>query len=206
MISTISASAPGNARAVQLLRQQIACRIWWSIFSLDRVVSICLGRPMAVNEEDCACELPLDLEDDPLQQWCHEQGQIQAQQAEQGRHPLPPAPPPPEIPASTLTGFLAFAKLSHIAGRIQQLGSARRFAASSRRYRERVAKLDTALRRWLENLPDAIRFSANAVERKSDDERDDFRGTGVEGTGQPGLVMCVIIFMVHAGSLLNLYQ
>lgn len=55
-----------------------------------------------------------------------------------------------------------------------------------------VASYDKSLGTWLEGLSDEIRFSANAL--------------GGGAVGSVDLTMCVIIFIVHAGSLLNLYR
>lgn len=36
----------------------------------DKAVSICLGRPVAVDGKDCYCELPLGISDDDLEPYC----------------------------------------------------------------------------------------------------------------------------------------
>lgn len=98
------------------------------------------------------------------------------------------------IPPSPMTGFLAFADLAKIAGRIQRLHAPSRVRAlqSSPKHRDRffrsVSSLQKALDRWLENLPREIRQNANSMDRG------------------PHLTMCVIMFIGHAGSLLNLYR
>lgn len=104
----------------------------------------------------------------------------------------------PQTTALT-SGFLAFAKLCRIAGRIQQLNSPRTIRTLSagdpdkiQRFSNRVASHDQMLRVWLENLPDDVRFSANTAEWNLD--------------GSPHLTMCLIMLMVHSGSLLSLYR
>lgn len=185
---------------------QISRRIWWSVYSLDRyattynipvarhllirtrVTSICLGRPMAVHDEDCYCEMPLNMSDDLLEQY----SRALIQRAGPN-HPIP------SEQSSPLSGFLAFARLCRITGRIQRLNSPhsiRRLASTSpskaRRFVSRVAAYDRSLRAWLESLPEDVRFSASRLEG------------GAEQNGS--LAMCAIIFIVHAGSLLNLYR
>lgn len=186
---------------------QISRRIWWSVYSLDRygvqhspnhisiplltyprVTSICLGRPMAVHDEDCYCEMPLNMSDDLLEQYSRALTQRAG-----------PNYPTPSEQSSPLSGFLAFARLCRIAGRIQRLNSPhsiRRLASTSlskaRRFVSRVAAYDRSLRAWLEGLPGDVRLAAGTLEG------------GPEQNGS--LAMRVIIFIVHAGSLLNLYR
>ncbi|KAH8668463.1 fungal-specific transcription factor domain-containing protein [Xylariales sp. PMI_506] len=159
------------------IRQQMSRRIWWSIYCLDRVTSICLGRPMAAHDADCHCDLPLDIDDDHLEE----------------KAEVPLSGSQPRSGTTPMTGFLAFARLCRIGGKIQELYSPSRIRETAvrgktRRFLRSVAALDKALNEWLVGLPDAIRFSANALDRG------------------PNLTMCVIMFIVHAGSLLNLYR
>lgn len=143
---------------------------------------------MAAQDEDCYCELPLNMSDDELEFY--------------SRLPrLPSTWPQSRSSASPCptTGFLAFARLCRIAGKIRQLNSPRRVRevasaspGKSRRFRARVDAHDRALRSWMESLPDSVRFSGSAP------------GGGAEG--YPHSTMGVIIFVVHAGSLLNLYR
>lgn len=136
---------------------------------------------MAAQDEDCDCELPLNMSDENLSSHCRQQSATV----------IDDSPP--------TTGFIAFARLCRIAGKIQQLNSPRRLrelaSASPEKVRSFVSRVvahDKALRCWLESLPDEIRFSANTPERNLE--------------GSPHLTMCVIIFIIHAGSLLNIYR
>ncbi|KAL1872321.1 hypothetical protein VTK73DRAFT_1552 [Phialemonium thermophilum] len=181
-----TAQPSSSGGASDILRQQIARRVWWSIYSLDRVISICLGRPMAAIDEDCDCDFPLDMSDEQLDLFARRSHQMES---------LPPLPPPP----SATTGFIAFSRLCRIAGKIQRLHSPKRLRELAsddvnkrRRFLARIVALDKPLNTWLESLPDEIRFSANALRSGP--------------TGTVDLTMCVIIFIVHAGSLLNLYS
>lgn len=176
-LSSLMSGPDEDLDPAAMVRQQISRRIWWSVYTLDRVTSICLGRPMAAQDADCHCELPLDLSDDDLDRYS------------------PKAQPSPESrPASTpMTGFLAFARLCRIGGKIQQLYSPLRIreVAKPAKAKQRlriIASLDKSLNEWLISLPDDIRFSANQLDRG------------------PNLTMCVIMFIAHAGSLLNLYR
>ncbi|KAF9883412.1 hypothetical protein FE257_003495 [Aspergillus nanangensis] len=62
-----TAKGPGAS----LLEAEMARRIWWSIYCLDRVTSTCLGRPMAINDSDCCCALPRSVSDEELEVACH---------------------------------------------------------------------------------------------------------------------------------------
>jgi hypothetical protein len=131
---------------------------------------------MAAQDADCHCELPLDLSDEDLEDYCRS-----------GRSPEQPGASTP------MTGFVAFARLCRIGGKIQQLYSPSRIRevanpAKAKRYLRTIGALDKLLNEWLASLPDEIRFSANRLDRG------------------PTLTMCVIMFIVHAGCLLNLYR
>ena len=150
-----------------------------------RVTSICLGRPSAVRDEDCYCEMPLDMNDEDLDSTCRQRGSK--------------TPNNPDGKPSLMTGFLAFSRLCRIAGKIQQLNSPRNIQnlatgdpGKAQRFVNRVVAHDRMLRSWLDSLPDDIRFSANTADWNLD--------------GNPHLTMCVVMFILHAGSLLNLYR
>lgn len=133
---------------------------------------------MAAQDADCHCELPLDVSDDELDSMCR------ASQS---------SPQNTRAATTPMTGFLAYARLCQIGGKIQQLYSPSRIRdiaipGKAKKFLRSVASLDKSLNEWLASLPDEIRFSANALERG------------------PNLTMCVIMFIVHAGSLLNLYR
>jgi hypothetical protein len=194
-------TAAGSYMSSELLRRQMSRRLWWCVYSLDRVVSICLGRPFAVDDRDCACDLPYDLGDEELQQQCSAQAQALAT-TDPGSMGSMEAP---STTSSPITGFIAFARLCRIAGKIQRLGSPSALirlsatqksdvaAKRARSLSRGVATLDRALHEWLDNLPDSIRFSANN------------ESEGASPGSNPNLVMCVIIFMMHSSSLLTLY-
>lgn len=134
---------------------------------------------MAADDADCHCDLPLDKKDEELE--------VYFQNAE------PSVESPTMTTSSPMPGFVAFIQLCHIGGKIQKLHSPSRIrelqdAKKARKFLRSVVSLQRALDRWLAGLPDDVRFSANATERG------------------PNLTMCVIMFIVHAGSLLNLYR
>ncbi|KAG7048231.1 Zn(II)2Cys6 transcription factor [Colletotrichum scovillei] len=161
--------------------QEQSRRVWWCVYTLDRTTSICLGRPLAVKDEDCYCELPLDVCDEDVMSGIksgHAVGE--------------------EATTSPMSGFLAFAKLCQLAGKIQDFSSPLKLqkvasadAEKTHRFLARVDAHDQALRKWLESLPGEIQFSAN---RKN------------KSHGDISMVHCVITFFLHAGSLISLYR
>lgn len=143
---------------------------------------------MAAQDDECDCELPLDKKDEDFE----------PQYTKSKPHSPPKADIPSEGPC-IMSGFLAFARLSRLAGKIQCLNSPlnlRKLASAdsdkTQRFLSRVDTYDQALRSWLGSLPPHIQFSANSMEKSPG--------------GDLALVMCVIIFVLHAGSLLNLYR
>ncbi|KAF0331895.1 fungal specific transcription factor domain-containing protein [Colletotrichum asianum] len=182
------APEPSENRHAEFLRLQVSRRIWWCVYTLDRITSICLGRPMAVQDDDCDCALPMDMKDEDFEPYYLKSRTYHAAKVDI----------PSEGPC-IMSGFLAFARLSRLAGKIQHLDSplnlrkvASADSAKTQRFLSRVDTYDQALRNWLASLPPHIQFSANSMEKSPG--------------GDPALVMCVIIFILHAGSLFNLYR
>lgn len=143
---------------------------------------------MAAQDDDCDCELPLDKTDEDLD----------SQYMRSKLHQPPKADNVSDV-SCIMSGFLAFARLSRLAGKIQHLNSPlnlRKLASAdfdkTQKFLSRVDTYDQALRNWLASLPPHIQFSANSMEKSPG--------------GDPALVMCVIIFVLHAGSLLSLYR
>ncbi|CCG84778.1 protein of unknown function [Taphrina deformans PYCC 5710] len=50
------------------LDREMRKRIFWSAYSLDRFASISLGRPCSIADECISCELPMDVDDNGIQQ------------------------------------------------------------------------------------------------------------------------------------------
>ncbi|KZL87105.1 zn 2cys6 transcription factor [Colletotrichum incanum] len=181
-ITTFMPKTPKENTA-EFSKLQISRRVWWCVYTLDRITSICLGRPMAVQDEDCDCELPLDMRDDDVGSYHNNQEKIHVG----GRGP-----------SSPMSGFLAFARLCRLSGKIQQFSSPLKLrnlasadADRTQKFLARVDAYDQVLRKWLESLPGDIQFSANRMDK---------------GYGNISMVNCVTIFFLHAGSLINLYR
>ncbi|GLA86099.1 hypothetical protein AtubIFM56815_010349 [Aspergillus tubingensis] len=113
---------------------QVVQRVWWGLFTLDCLTSICLGRPMAANLDDCCCELPsADGDSSPMAGFvaftrlCRIAAKV---------HRLHGSPP---VRRETWT-----ARWQHL--------------------RPTVDRLAHELEHWLQQLPDEIRFSANRIQ------------------------------------------
>ncbi|KAK7447991.1 hypothetical protein Landi51_06794 [Colletotrichum acutatum] len=161
--------------------QEQSRRVWWCVYTLDRTTSICLGRTLAIQDSDCHCGLPSDVRDEDVMSGI------------KNRHAVDE-----EATTSPMSGFLAFAKLCQLAGKIQEFSSPLKLqkiasadAEKTHKFLARVDAHDQALRKWLESLPGDIQFSAN---RKN------------KSHGDISMVHCVITFFLHAGSLINLYR
>jgi len=151
-----------------------------------RVMSICLGRPFAAQDEDCCCALPVNRRDEETSAFGTDQDKSTSPRLSQ------------RIEDQPLTGFLAFARLCCVAGRCESLSSPLRthdLASSNpfklRRYIAEAHACDKSLQAWLEGQPDEFRFSANALD--------------TDYSRSPEFTMCVIAFIVHGGSLLKMY-
>lgn len=107
---------------------------------------------MAINDCDCCCDLPMPVADEELEAACN-----RATPFDDG------------LPAtSPLSGFLAFAQLCQISGKVHSLQSPTRIASlNTPRGQKRMMalgkKLEKMLDVWLNGLPDEIRFSAKYV-------------------------------------------
>ncbi|KAL5045245.1 hypothetical protein BDW71DRAFT_198442 [Aspergillus fruticulosus] len=169
----------------EYVETQVARCTWWSVFTLDCLMSTCLGRPMATDEADCCCDLPFNISNEDL---------------EQG---IPP--PPAELngpshlpsPSSPMTGFLAFTRLCRIAARVHRFYSSNRVrerdatVTAGKDWSALLPTLDGFVREldgWLQDLPNEIRFSANLTQ------------------SGPNLTMGVIVFILHSETIMNLYR
>ena len=147
-----------------------------------RLLSICLGRPVGVEDSDCDCEIPLDMDDDELQ--------IYSKQPPNLRNK-------PSNP-SRLAGFVSFSRLCNIAGKISRASNALQTSrngkkpthAKQREHHQLVLSLDSELSEWFTTVPDNVKFSAN----------------GTMDSDSPHLTMCVILYIVHAACVINLHR
>ncbi|PVH74792.1 hypothetical protein DL98DRAFT_428701 [Cadophora sp. DSE1049] len=169
---------------VRVLKEELCRRVWWSVYGLDRqvyirVLSNCLGRPMAVEDGDCDCEIPLDLDDEELEGYCRSPNSSFLNDQKTSR----------------LTGFIVFSKLCKVSGQIARsmtslmLQHKDKSLRKGRKLRRLVTELENELSQWLQEVPDVIKFSVNDFDQTS-----------------PYLTMCVISYSIHAGCIINLHR
>ena len=143
---------------------------------------------MAVDDPDCDCEMPLDMDDSELEVYSRQSPHLRT-------NPTTP---------SRLTGFIGLSRLCRIAGKIVRAVNPLQMQHRTRRgnsprlsieQRKRVEALDAELEEWLQTVPDLVQFSAANNNMDYDC-----------GSPPPHLTMCVISYIVHAGCVINLHR
>jgi len=133
---------------------------------------------MAVEDGDCDCEIPLDLDDEVLESYCKTSESFLDDRK-----------------TSRLTGFLVFTKLCKVSGQIARSMTSLMLQRKDmnlvkvRKLRKLVTELESELSGWLQHVPDVIKFSVNDCDQAS-----------------PHLTMCVISYSIHAGCIINLHR
>ncbi|GBE79261.1 fungal-specific transcription factor domain-containing protein [Sparassis latifolia] len=51
---------------IKPIEKETRRKIWWGVYTLDRMLALALGRPLAIEDADCDVELPVDIDDDHL--------------------------------------------------------------------------------------------------------------------------------------------
>ncbi|KAL4933996.1 MFS transporter [Aspergillus undulatus] len=154
-VSSLKGLSLGAAsNPAEYVEAQVARCTWWSVFTLDCLMSICLGRPMAIDEADCCCDLPFDISNEDLEQFGLPKDSTPS---------LAPSPSP-------MAGFLAFTRFCRIAARVHRFYSSSRIrgrdgpATGVEDWSTLLPALDILVRElvdWLQELPNEIRFSAD---------------------------------------------
>ncbi|KAI0254283.1 fungal-specific transcription factor domain-containing protein [Lactifluus subvellereus] len=131
---------------VSTIDKETRRKIWWGVYTLDRMLALALGRPIGAEDVDCDVELPIDIDDDFLPDY------------------FAGAPMTSETP-SLMTGFISLISLYNIAGRVmrQVYGVDMVDSVTDPEKRTQlqvnVDALDQELTKWLENLPPAFKSS-----------------------------------------------
>ncbi|KAG0201615.1 hypothetical protein BGX28_005605 [Mortierella sp. GBA30] len=134
------------------LETEIRKRLWWACYVLDRWCSASLGRPLAIDDNDCDVDLPSAVEQD----WADADGNAASPHENSDKIK--------EESSFALRYFVETIKLSNILGQILQ----RVYAAKTRTHgpaqvSSTVAELDTTLTKWLLALPPDLRYNHQAV-------------------------------------------
>ncbi|KIY71796.1 hypothetical protein CYLTODRAFT_418512 [Cylindrobasidium torrendii FP15055 ss-10] len=120
-------------------------RVWWCVYCIDRLLSVTLGRPCGVHDDDCNVGLPSEVDDSQLSP--SEGGVSNAGD-------------------SYMIGFIALLKILGIAGRVARfVHSPYMDNPSSDETRQRVSVLGAELEIWMNTLPTNIRYASNNRER-----------------------------------------
>ncbi|KAJ7599108.1 fungal-specific transcription factor domain-containing protein [Mycena floridula] len=137
---------PGETRPSA--ERELWKRAWWSLMCHDRIASSQMGRPCAVQDEDVDVELPIECDDD-----CWE-------------NPDPKLAFKPEGKSTNVTCMIQFIKLTNLMMlALRELypvnQSKAAFGLSLRLGDNSVAALDSASNKWLDELPDDLRWDPN---------------------------------------------
>src|SRR6266571_8581853 len=81
---------------ISAIEKETRRKIWWGVYTLDRMLALALGRPIGAEDVDCDVELPIDLDDESLPDY------------------FAGAPMTSETP-SLMTGFISLISLYNIA-------------------------------------------------------------------------------------------
>jgi hypothetical protein len=133
---------------IPAIEKETRRKIWWGVYTLDRMLALALGRPIGAEDVDCDVELPLALDDELLPDF------------------LSGAPMPSETP-SLMTGFISLVSLYSIAGRVMRqvygVDMAESHADPEKRtqLQVHVDNLDKELTKWLDDLPAAFKSKMN---------------------------------------------
>ncbi|KAG1753815.1 fungal-specific transcription factor domain-containing protein [Suillus paluster] len=122
-------------------------KIWWSVYCLDRMLALALGRPLGIEDADCDVEMPVAVDDENLADY------------------FSGANLPQKVP-SLMTGALALTTLYQIAGRVLRqvyaIDNCKDILEQEKRadLQHSVEELDDELNKWCEDLPATFRNEA----------------------------------------------
>ncbi|KAH9943098.1 fungal-specific transcription factor domain-containing protein [Epithele typhae] len=137
---------------VSPIEKETRRKIWWGVYTLDRMLALALGRPLAIEDRDCDVEIPVELDDEQLPQYF-------------SGATLPPGHVP------LMRGFIELISLYKIAGRVLREVYAIDMCKDNLEMNKRnelhrfVETLDRTLSKWCEDLP-AIFKSSPTTEKQ----------------------------------------
>jgi hypothetical protein len=129
-------------------------KIWWGVYSLDRMLALALGRPLGVNDSDCDVELPVEVDDEHLPEYF-------------SGATLPQRQP------SLMTGSIALTSLYKIGGRVLRevyaLDNCKDHLEPDRKaeLQRTVESLDGELTKWCDDLPAVFKSQSETDEQVS---------------------------------------
>ncbi|KAF9076408.1 putative fungal-specific transcription factor [Rhodocollybia butyracea] len=128
-------------------------KIWWGVYTLDRMLAVALGRPLGINDSDCDVEYPLDVDDDNLPEYF--------------------SGAPMNHNTSLMTGTIALIKLYQIAGRVLRgvyaIDNFKDTLEPERKVelQRKVESFDNELTQWCDDLPAVFKSQSNTDEQVS---------------------------------------
>ncbi|KAF9578826.1 Transcriptional activator of fatty acid utilization, partial [Lunasporangiospora selenospora] len=129
------------------METEIRKRLWWTCYVMDRWVSVCMGRPVSIDDDDCDVEYPSLVEQDYLDP--DADNSVPNENVEKLK----------EQSAFALDYFVEIIKLSQIGGEIlQRVYSAKTRNLPPHVVSHAVTELDTRLTKWLQALPPRLRY------------------------------------------------
>ncbi|KAJ3981533.1 putative fungal-specific transcription factor [Lentinula detonsa] len=129
-------------------------KIWWGVYTLDRMLAVALGRPLGINDSDCDVEYPIDVDDDNLAEYFS--GSLMAKNN-----------------TSLMTGIIALIKLYHIGGRVLRdvyaIENCKDNLEPERKaeLQRMVESLDNELTQWCDDLPNDFKNQPTTDEQVS---------------------------------------
>ncbi|KAG5732476.1 Transcriptional activator protein acu-15 [Termitomyces sp. T112] len=132
------------------VEEELWKRGFWVMVSIDRMVSSALGRPCAIQDEDFDLDFPIECDDE---YWEHPDPAKRFKQ-------------PPNKP-SYVTGFVTLLKLNKvltiILRTIYSINRSKVMLGFVGKQWEQhiVAELDSALNKWVDSIPDHLRWDPN---------------------------------------------
>ncbi|PPQ77624.1 hypothetical protein CVT25_011235 [Psilocybe cyanescens] len=140
---------------VMTTQDEMWTRAFWVLVCMDRMVSSSLGRPCAIQDEDFDLDLPIDCDDE---YWENEDPEKRFKQ-------------PPNKP-SLVSAFIMYLKLHQILAfslrTIYSINKSKILLGFVGQQWEQhiVAELDSALNKWVDSVPDHLRWDPNREDEK----------------------------------------
>ncbi|KAH9830265.1 fungal-specific transcription factor domain-containing protein [Rhodofomes roseus] len=132
------------------VEEELWKRAFWVLVSMDRSISSVLGRPCAIQDEDFDLDLPIECDDE---YWENDDPELAWKQ--------PPGKP------SLVTFFNCFLRLNQILAfalrTIYSINKSKALLGFVGQQWEQhiVAELDSALNKWIDSVPDHLRWDPN---------------------------------------------
>ncbi|ETN36260.1 uncharacterized protein HMPREF1541_08537 [Cyphellophora europaea CBS 101466] len=165
---------------------EVECRVWWCVYSIDRLLSLCLGRPSAADDQDCDCRYPMKIDDTELERSfdSHLPGTSSLVDGRTGGRDM--------SEFATLIGLCQLAGSINRAvnpirarSRARQVGS----PAAEGSLRKEISLLDQGLSSWVDRL---AKLSP--------------RMQGLNRFHHPNSALSIMCYILHASCVITLYR